>query len=91
MATVRDEILQCLQLHGRQSARQVAEGIGRNHKLVMRHLKDLAENGTVVFDRVPELKMLKLRYFCVRRTVVRYYRLPVRTVQRDPWLERWAR
>ena len=91
MATVRDEILQCLQLHGRQSARQVSEGIGRNPKLVMRYLKDLAENGTVVFDRVPELKMLKLRYFGVRRTVVRYYRLPVRTVQRDPWLERWAR
>ena len=51
MVTVRDEILQCLQLHGRQSARQVAEGIGRNPKLVMRYLKDLAENGVVVFDR----------------------------------------
>ena len=89
--TLRDEILNHLQLHGRQSARQVSEGIGRNPKLVMRYLKDLAENGTVVFDRVPEVKMLKLRYFGVRRTVVRYYRLPVRTVQRDPWLERWAR
>ena len=91
MATVRDEILNHLQLHGRQSARQVADGIGRNQKLVMRHLKDLTEDGTVVFDKVPEVKMLKLRYFCVRRTVVRYYRLPVRTTRRDPWLERWAR
>ena len=88
---MRDEIVEQLQLHGRQPAKKIAEALGRNEKLVMRHLKDLAENGTVVFDRVPELKMLKLRYFCVRRSVVRYYRLPVRTVQRDPWLERWTR
>ena len=42
MATVRDEILQCLQLGGRQSAREVALALGRNEKLVMRLLRDLA-------------------------------------------------
>ena len=89
--TLRDEILNHLQLHGRQSARQVAEGIGRNHKLVMRYLKDLAENGTVVFDRVPEMRMVRLRYWCWRRQVVRYYRLPVRTTRRNPWEERWTK
>ena len=91
MATVRDEILQCLQLGGRQSARQVSEGIGRNPKLVMRYLKDLAENGTVVLDRVPELRMLRLRGWCVRRVVVRYYLLPVRSAVRNPWEGRWTK
>ena len=89
--TLRDEILNHLQLHGRQSAREVAEGIGRNHKLVMRHLKDLAENGTVVFDRVPELRMLRLKGWCVRRVLVRYYLLPVRSEVRNPWEGRWTR
>ena len=42
MATVRDEILQCLQFGGRQSAREVAQALGRNEKLVMRLLRELA-------------------------------------------------
>ena len=63
MATVRDEILQCLQLGGRQSAQEVAQALGRNEKLVMRLLRALADEGVVVFDRVPELRMLRLKGF----------------------------
>ena len=91
MATVRDEILQCLQLGGRQSAREVALALGRNEKLVMRLLRELADNGVVVFDRVAELRMLRLRGWCVRRVVVRYYLLPVRSAVRNPWEERWTK
>ena len=88
---MRDEIIEQLQLNGRQPARKIAEALGRNEKVVMRVMAQLVDDGTVMFDRVPEVKMLKLRYFCVRRTVVRYYRLPVRTTRHNPWEIRWTK
>ena len=86
-----DELVEQLQLHGRQPARRLAEATGRNGKLVMRYLAQMVDEGVVVYDAVPEMRMVRLRYWCWRRSVVRYYRLPIRTAQRDPWLERWAR
>ena len=88
---LRDAILEQLQLHGRQSAKKIAYALGRNEKVVMRVMAQLVDDGTVVFDVVPEVRMLRLRYWCCRRQVVRYYRLPVRTTRRNPWEERWTK
>ena len=88
---VRDEIVEQLQLHGRQPAKKIAETLGRNEKVVMRVMAQLVDDGTVVFDMVPEVRMLRLRYWCWRRQAVRYYRLPVRTTKRNPWEERWIK
>lgn len=88
---VRDEILEQLQLHGRQPAKKIAEALGRNEKVVMRVMAQLVDDGTVVFDVVPEVRMLRLRYWCWRRSAVRYYRLPVRTTRRNSWEVRWTK
>lgn len=88
---VRDSVLLQLQLHGRQSAKQIAAALGRNEKLVMRTLADLVDEGVLVCDRVPEMRMLKLKGWAVRSFDVRYYRLPVRTTAPDPLRERWVR
>lgn len=88
---LRDRILQQLQMCGRQSASQVAGALGRNPKLVMRELSRLADDGAVVFDRVPEMRFIKLKGWAVRSFWVRYYRLPIRTGQHDPLRVRWTR
>ena len=87
----RDEIVEQLQLHGRQPAKKIAEALGRNEKVVMRVMAQLVDDGTVVFDVVPEVRILRLRYWCWRRSAVRYCRLPVRTTRRNPWEERWTK
>ena len=56
---VRDEIIEQLQLHGRQPAKKIAETLGRNEKVVMRVMAQLVDDGTVVFDVVPEVRMLR--------------------------------
>ena len=88
---VRDEIIEQLQLHGRQPAKKIAEAIGRNEKVVMRVMTQLVDDGTVVFDVVPEVRMLRLRYWCWRRSAVRYYRFPVPTTKSYQWGMRWTK
>ena len=74
-----------------KDAAQIAEALGRHEKVVMRVMAQLVDDGTVVFDVVPEVRILRLRYWCWRRSAVRYYRLPVRTTRRNPWEERWTK
>ena len=88
---MRDEIVEQLQLHGRQPAKKIAEALGRNEKVVMRVMTQLVDDGTVFFDVVPEVRILKLRYWCSRRSAVLYYLMPVRTTKRNPWEERWTK
>ena len=42
---LRDELLHCLQMHGKQCALEMARRLGRNEKLVMRNLASLADAG----------------------------------------------
>ena len=48
---LRDELLDGLRSHGKQSACELAARLGRNAKLVMRHLADLSDEGLVVCER----------------------------------------
>ena len=56
---LRDELLDGLRSHGKQSACELAARLGRNEKLVMRHLADLSDEGLVVCER------LRVRCRCV--------------------------
>ncbi len=88
---LRDELLHCLQMHGKQCAREMARRLGRNEKLVMRNLASLADAGMVVYADMREMRVQKLRYWCVRSTPVRYYWLPIVQRDTDPWLKRWVK
>ena len=69
--------------------------LGRNEKLVMRHLADLSDEGLVVCERLRELRCMKMRYWGFRSVQVRYYRLATAEDTRDVWagnvwMRRWS-
>ncbi|OAM27038.1 hypothetical protein A7P95_07300 [Eikenella longinqua] len=88
---LRDELLHCLQMHGKQCAQELARRVGRNEKSVMRSMTALSDAGMVVYADVREMRVQKLRYWCVRSTPVRYYWLPIMRMDADPWMKRWVK
>lgn len=92
---LRDELLDGLRSHGKQSACELAARLGRNEKLVMRHLADLSDEGLIVCERLRELRCMKMRYWGFRSVQVRYYRLATAEDTRDVWagnvwMRRWS-
>lgn len=75
---LRHEIVTNLQWYGRQSAKQLAQRIERNEKLISRVLCDLNKDGVVTYHEVPEMRILKLKGMAIKRFQVRYYCLPIK-------------
>ncbi|OSI16518.1 hypothetical protein BWD09_07075 [Neisseria dentiae] len=88
---LRDDILRCLQMHGRQSAKEIALNINRPEKNVMRELSSLYAGGYVLYESINVVRYLKLRGWSIKSEKTRFYYLPIRHELKDDILRmRWT-
>lgn len=70
---LREDILRCIQLYGRQSARQIADRLERPEKSVMRELINLCDLNLITYDEIKVTKYLKMRRWGVKAERTRFY------------------
>ena len=88
---LRDDILECLQIHGRQTAKEIARHIQKSEKNVMRELTNLRADGYVLCKEMQVLRYLKLRRWAFKSEKTRFYYLPLKDKPADDILRvRWT-
>jgi len=88
---LRDDILKCLQLNGRQTAKEISKHIGRSEKNVMRELSFLHSYGYVLYEEIQVLRYIKLKGWGVKSEKTRFYYLPIKQETKHDILRiRWT-